>query len=308
LPKQVLIEKSFDIIMQKIKKFISNKKVSSPFKKYTVIIGGSPSKGARSPKLWNAAFKLYKIKNSMLPLDVTSKNLTNLLKALERDKNFIGGCVTIPHKESVSKWLKKRLTLTSKKIGAVNCLFRDKNGRLVGTNTDGEASIKSFKKKFGSVKNKKILLIGVGGAGKAVAAYFSGELKRKNNLTISGRSNNSMTFAKKIKAKWIHYKKLKKLNLNSFEIIINCTSLGFGKNENLSPILSASFKSVSKKACFFDIIYKPKITKFLSLAKKNKKKILNGLDMNLRQAVIAFGFVNRKTKTNSSTLRFMRSA
>ena len=47
--------------MKKIKKFISNKKVSSTFKKYTVIIGGSPSKGARSPKLWNSAFKKYKI-------------------------------------------------------------------------------------------------------------------------------------------------------------------------------------------------------------------------------------------------------
>jgi len=101
---------------------------------------------------------------------------------------------------------------------------------------------------------------------------------------------------------------MKKLNFNNFDIIINCTSLGFGKNKNLSPISSSGFKSISKKAFAFDIIYNPGKTKFLNLAKKNKIKILNGLDMNLRQAVIAFGYVNKKLRTNSLTLRFMRSA
>ena len=90
--------------------------------------------------------------------------------------------MTIPHKEAVFKWLKGRLTYSSKKIGAVNCLFRDKNGTLKGTNTDGEAALESFKKKFGNIKNKKILLIGPGGAGKAVASYFIGEMLKKSNF------------------------------------------------------------------------------------------------------------------------------
>ena len=51
--------------MEKIRKFISNKNVSSSYKNYCAIIGGAPSKGARSPKLWNKAFKRYKIKNNM---------------------------------------------------------------------------------------------------------------------------------------------------------------------------------------------------------------------------------------------------
>jgi shikimate dehydrogenase len=294
--------------MNKLKTLISNKDLIIKTKKYTSIIGLSPSKGARSPKLWNRAYKKYGIKNEMVPFDVTSKNLSKLVKFLNKDSNFIGGCITVPYKEKIFKLLKNNITKASKKIGAVNCLFRDKKGRLVGTNTDGEAAIASFKKKFGNVKNEKILLMGVGGAGKAVASYFSSEIGKKNNLTILGRSKNSKAFSQKIKANWSNFRELKKLNLEKFEIIINCTSLGFGKKKNNSPIENKKFKLFSRKAKIFDIIYDPKKTKFLKIAEKCKLKSLNGLDMNLRQAVLAFGYVNNKLKTNSKTLKFMRTA
>ena len=294
--------------MEKIRKFISNKNISSSYKNYCAIIGGAPSKGARSPKLWNKAFKKYKIKNNMIALDVNKKNLPKLLKALDKDKNFIGGCITVPHKEKVSSWLKNRLTRTSKKIGAVNCLFRDKKGNLMGTNTDGEAALKSFKKTFGTIGKKKILLLGPGGAGKAVASYFSNEIINKRNLVIAGRTEISKNFSKQIRAQWINFKKLKRLSLKDFQIVINCTSIGFGKDVNKTPINLQGFKTVKRNTLIFDIIYRPLKTKFLRLAKKNKAKILNGLDMNLRQAVIAFGYTNKKLKSNSITLKYMRSA
>ena len=52
----------------------------------------------------------------------------------------------------------------------------------MGTNTDGEAALKSFENIFGKVKNKNILLLGPGGAGKAVASYFSQSINKKKNL------------------------------------------------------------------------------------------------------------------------------
>ena len=101
---------------------------------------------------------------------------------------------------------------------------------------------------------------------------------------------------------------LKRLSLKDFQIVINCTSIGFGKDVNKTPINLQDFKTVKRNTLVFDIIYKPLKTKFLRLAKKNKAKILNGLDMNLRQAVIAFGYTNKKLKSNSITLKYMRSA
>ena len=265
--------------MLEIKKLITNKIDYLPFDNYTVIIGSSPSKGARSPSLWNAAFKGYKIKNHMIPLDINHNRLFKLLNALEKDKNFTGGCVTIPHKETVFKWLKGNVTSASKKIGAVNCLFRDKKGKLKGTNTDGEAALKSFKNKFGNIKNKKIILIGVGGAGKAVASYFISEMSKRKNLIITGRFKSSNKFSKKIGSRWLEHKRISLLNLEKFDAIINCTSLGFGKFIKKSPISFNQLITAKKKLNIFDIIYKPKSTKLILNAKKNKLKTLNGLDM-----------------------------
>ena len=103
--------------MNKLKTLISNKDLIIKTKKYTSIIGLFPSKGARSPKLWNRAFKKYGIKNEMVPFDVKIKNLPRLMKYLNKDQNFIGGCVTVPYKERIFKLLKNNITKTSKKIG-----------------------------------------------------------------------------------------------------------------------------------------------------------------------------------------------
>ncbi len=293
--------------MSQINKLISNKTVRPLYKNYTAIIGLNPSQGARSPVLWNSAFKGYKIKNQMIPLDVNSKKLFKLLTALEKDQNFIGGCVTIPHKERVFEWLKRRLTNSSRKVGAVNCIFRDQAGNLQGTNTDGEAALKSFKKKFGRINNKKIVLIGAGGAGKAVSSYFIAEMLKKSNLTIVGRSKLSEKFSKKIGSKWINFKNISKIDLKEFDTVINCTSIGFNKNKNKSPLLFRQLKNASKKLSVFDIIYNPKITKLISDSIKNNLKVLNGLDMNLRQAVLAFGYTNKKLKKSKKTLEYMLS-
>ena len=292
--------------MKKLNTLISNKNLIIKTKKYTSIIGRSPSKGARSPKLWNRAFKKYGIKNEMVPLDVKNSKLTKLLKFLESDRNFIGGCITVPHKEKVFKWLGKKISKTSRKIGAVNCLFRDKNGKLIGTNTDGEAALKSFENKFGTVKNKNILLLGPGGAGKAVASYFSNALRKDKNLIITGRSLNSKKFSKKIRAKWLNFKDISTLNFKKIDVVINCTSLGFSSKIKTSPLSILHLSKLPKSSKVFDIIYDPNETLLIKAAKKKKLKTLNGLEMNLIQAVLAFNYVNKKRSKNLLTLKYMR--
>ena len=156
---------------------IENQIDTSHLDQYAAIIGEYPSKGARSPKLWNAVFESEKRNCKMLPLDVKKENIINLLNDLNNDKEFIGGAIAVPYKEVVAKWLGDNITPEAKKIGAVNCLYRNSEGVLHGTNTDGEASLVTFKDKFGSLENKSVMVLGVGGAGKAVASYFSSNSK-----------------------------------------------------------------------------------------------------------------------------------
>ena len=164
-------------------------------KKFAAIIGLNPSNGARSPLLWNAAYSYYNVDTRMLPLDVTANNLTKLLYELERNVDFVGGAITIPYKEDVVNWLGGNITDEAKKIGAVNCLYRNSKGELQGTNTDGEASLRTFVDEFGSVQNKIIMILGVGGAGKAVISYFSDSA---NSIIVFSRSKDGQEYAKKI--------------------------------------------------------------------------------------------------------------
>ena len=259
-------------------------------KNYVLIIGRSPSKGARSPILWNRVFKKKKINCEMFPLDVSNnKILKKKFHELKNDKFFLGGAITTPYKEDIAKLLKNNLTYQAKKIKAVNCLFK-KKGVLYGTNTDGEAALDSLKKKFGSIEDKKILLIGFGGAGKAIAAYLSSDVSNKKNLNILIKNTKKYKF----NYTFFNYESVK---FNKYDIILNATSIGFDDKKRLSPLSETKILKLKPKCNIFDIIYNPKKTEFLRMCEKKNFNTLNGLDMNLRQAAIAFNYTIKSSKT-----------
>lgn len=279
----------------KIFQFIKNKNLKlSINEKFVAIIGANPSKNARSPKLWNKAYKKFKMKIAMYPLDVEKKNIFKLIKILNKNKNFQGGSITIPFKEKIFKILKNNATREAKKIAAVNCMYRDKRGLLRITNTDGEASLTSFKKKFKNNRIKKILVLGCGGVGKAVSTYFS-QIKDLNKLTIVTRNKIDKKFAKKIKAVWFDRKNLKNLKLD-YDLIINCTSLGFDRKKDKIPLSILYLTKIPKSTIIYDVIYKPLKTNLIKISEQKGLKTINGLSMNLDQAAIAFSYVNKIKK------------
>ena len=253
---------------------------------YTAIIGESPSKGARSPKLWNSVFEYSNIKCKMVPLDVDSSNIINLLNSLNEDKKFLGGAITIPYKDLVANWLGENITPEAKKIGAVNCLYRNSNGYLEGTNTDGEASLTTFVNRFGSIESKSVMILGLGGAGKAVASYFVNSAK---SVILLSRANNGLQYSNKIQANWDSWDQISNY-IDSVDIIINCTSIGFGSQKMNSPLSLDQISKLKKSVVVFDIIYQPIETKLLQLSKKNDLPVFNGLEMNLEQAVLAYQY------------------
>ena len=144
-----------------LNRFISNK-VLKTNRKYSLIIGETPSAGARSPKLWNKVYKKLKKKIKMFPADVQKKNLYSLIRFLKSDNLFLGSAITTPYKEIILKYL-NFCSPESRIIGSVNTL-KKRGNKLEGYNTDFYGVINSLK----FFKNKKrILILGCGGAGKA---------------------------------------------------------------------------------------------------------------------------------------------
>lgn len=265
---------------------IENALPALPEGRYASIIGRSPSKGARSPILWNAAFAALADRTRMFPFDVSEDGLDGLLTALDADPLFIGGSVAMPHKESVARWLgASRMAPTVRAIGAVNCLFRAPDGVLRGTNTDGAAAQLCVESTLGALAGKQVLVIGAGGAGKAIAGYFA---EAGAQLRLASRDPARIeAFAASVGAKTIGFP-LDRREAALTQLLVNCTPIGFGALSAASPVEAEFLAHLPASAGVYDIIYDPCPTPLLSAARAAGFPILDGRRMNLEQAILAF--------------------
>ena len=162
--------------------------------RYAAILGLSPSKGARSPMLWNAAFAAAGADAVMHPFDVGEAKLADLVAALRRDARYIGGSVAVPHKQGLVGLL-DRLEPEAERIGAVNAIYRDGDD-LVGANTDGAGALAQLQGAVDDLGSRHVLLLGLGGAGLAVATYLAANVAR---LKLANRTDaTAKAFAERL--------------------------------------------------------------------------------------------------------------
>ncbi len=171
--------------------------------------------------------------------------------------------VTIPYKEAVIPFLTK-LSKKAEKIGAVNTIKFQKNGGLKGYNTDCygfKKSIQPFLKK----RHKKALILGTGGASKAIAFSLK-ELGIKYKYVSRSPIKSNVS-----------YNDLDKDVISQHQIIINCTPLGtFPKIDECPDI---PYEYLTKNHLLYDLVYNPKRTLFLSNGEQQGAAITNGLKM-----------------------------
>ena len=284
-----------------------NRLIYAEGRRFAAILGAKPSQGARSPALWNAAFRAHGVDAEMLPFDVPVDHLDPSLAALDDNPRFLGGAVAVPHKERVAQWLGRRVTPEAAAIGAVNCLFRDDAGRLVGTNTDGEGARVSFESRFGGAAGRSILVMGTGGAGKAVAAFFRNAVEPNGRLFITGRSREGRHYAERLRCEWVEWCNLAAA-LPIADVLINCTSVGSGATAGESPVAAGVLVQLPDQALVFDIIYQPTPSALLVLAAARGLSVLDGAAMNLEQAVLAYGHAVPQLKGREVTRAAMDQA
>ncbi|GAA3567943.1 shikimate dehydrogenase [Snuella lapsa] len=185
--------------------------------------------------------------------------------------------VTIPYKEQVIPYLNK-VNKKAKAIGAVNTIKITKKGKLVGYNTDCygfKKSLKPYLKKH----HKKALILGTGGASKAIAYSL-----KKLGIDISYVSRKAS------KGVDYTYTSLTENDIKSHQLIINCTPLGTFPNIDNCPDIP--YKAITEKHILFDLIYNPEETKFLKLGKMAHATTVNGLAMLQFQAEKAWSIWN----------------
>lgn len=206
----------------------------------------------------------------LFPLE-TIEEIKNLIV---KHPNLKGLNVTIPYKESVIPFLDE-LDESAKAIGAVNCIkIGEQNAKkhLKGFNTDAFGFQQSIKP-FLEPQHEKALILGTGGAAKAIEYVLNKIGVPTWNVTRYKKDGITNQFT---------YDELNAAILPHFKLIVNCTPVGMSPNENDCPALP--YEAIESDFLLYDLVYNPELTLFLKKGKEKGAVCINGLSMLYHQA------------------------
>ena len=258
-------------------------------KKYLVI--GNPIEHSLSPLIHNYWMKKYKLVDNIYEKrKVEEKDLKEIIQEI-RENEIVGVNVTVPFKKLIIPFLDK-LDFSAEETQSVNTLFKI-NNKIIGYNTDRTGFRDTIRKPYPMSNNslmplpledKCIFIIGAGGVTSSVISALKSE--GANNIILSNRTKEKTKELKKLfpDLEVIDWGKRPSI----CNIVINTTSIGLIKDEEIKIDFSDYDKNFHKNFLFYDLIYNPKETSFLKKARLRGNKTINGKMMFLNQAKYAF--------------------
>ncbi|MFH1905680.1 MAG: shikimate dehydrogenase [bacterium] len=249
---------------------------------------GNPIEHSLSPAIHNAAFDHLGLNYVYLAFRV--RDVSSAIAGI-RELGIKGISVTIPHKVEIIKYLDE-IDEVADRIGSVNTIVNE-NRNLKGYTTDGTAAVRSLKEKGVDIKGKRILILGSGGAARAIA--FTLIMKeRPASLVIGGiiqkeidKLVQDISSTKRIsQAKgFITNEKSLEKRLQDVDILIQCTPVGMHPKINDTPVPKRLLRS---SLTVFDIIYTPLKTRLIIDAEDTGCVVISGIDMFIYQAALQF--------------------
>ncbi|MGC9516903.1 MAG: shikimate dehydrogenase [Methanomicrobiales archaeon] len=255
----------------------------------TNVVGliGDPVEHSLSPIMHNAAFKKLKLDYVYVPFNVKSDNLTKSIIGAQ-NLNIKGLNVTIPHKRTIMD-LTDFLDQSAQLIGAVNTIKFEDN-MIKGYNTDGIGLVKSLEE-ITSIKNKKIIITGAGGAARAAAfemvLHNSGEIiiaNRTPEKAVKLRDDIIGSIGGDVDALDLGSKFKKELD--NADILIDTTPIGMYPHVKEKPVASA--EDMHPDLIVMDLVYNPLKTGLLTEAEKIGAKTISGIKMLIYQGIESF--------------------
>lgn len=255
----------------------------------TTICGviGDPIEHTLSPAMHNAAFQALFLDWIYLPFRVSRADLSKALYGI-RALNIRGVSVTIPHKVAVTAILDE-LDPLAMNIGAVNTILNS-GGKLKGFNTDAPGFIRAFTERNIELENKNVVVLGAGGAARAVCFALA---ENKAAVTILNRTvekaeelaaDISDTGVKQVGAAGLNAVNLESA-LKDADILVNTTSSGMSPDTD-STLVTADM--IKPGMTVYDIVYNPSRTRLLAEAETAGARTISGMEMLLWQGVQSF--------------------
>lgn len=270
----------------------------------TFAVIGDPIDHSLSPNIHSAAFRHMKMTDcAYIAYRIPKGELSSGIESLKKI-NITGFNVTVPHKVEMMRYLQKT-DETCSIVGATNTVQCLDDGSLKGYNTDVDGFADPLHERSLDIKGAKVLLLGAGGAAKAVVAALVRE--EISNITIANRTMHSglMQLADSAKALGIpHVNAIRLEDANAHakncNVIVNATSIGLPSNA--TKIIPIDAESIDEGDIVYDIVYMPMQTDLIKKGKQRHATCIKGYEMLLGQAVRAFE-IWHKTKAPRNAMK-----
>lgn len=261
---------------------------------------GTPIKHTLSPKIYNTAFNYHNIDSVYMAFECGKDEVKDTLSAVRR-LDIKGLNVTMPCKQEVYKNMDK-LEGAAKYAGAVNTVVNN-DGVLTGYITDGIGVVLDLKDHGIDIKDKNVVLMGVGGAGSAIMVQLA--LDGAKSIHIFNRGTEKLEFTKDVGHKMSADGVKCMMSFSSFDdkdifydaiknadILINATSVGMAP-DSVGKTLVDDTSVFSKNLVLYECVYNPSVTKLMEDAKNAGCTVIGGKGMLLWQAAGAFKIYTR---------------
>jgi shikimate dehydrogenase len=243
-------------------------------KKFLVI--GNPIEHSLSPELHNYWIKNKNI-NAIYEKQKLNEDQLEKIIAQVKDNKIKGINVTVPFKKTVIPYLDE-LSTEAQSTQSVNTIYK-KDDKIIGHNTDIFGFQTSVEKTEYNLNNKEVLILGAGGVVPSI--IFSLIKMKVSKIKVCNRTKEKVENLKKL---FRDIEIIEWGEIPNFDMIINATSLGLKKEDDLN----LDFSLISENKFFYDVIYNPSETNFLKIGRELGNKTLNGKLMFIYQAVSAF--------------------
>ena len=254
--------------------------IKSTTKLYALI--GSPVQHSLSPLIHNTSFEILGLDAVYRTFEV--RDLAEALRSL-KEQNVQGFNITIPYKETVMPFL-DGISVEAQTIGAVNTVAV-KNGSWVGHNTDAAGFSRTLKPFANDISRKNILLLGAGGAARAILYALLSDFEPKEIFIFNRTQERVLKMISEFKTLrpdvYLHNVLINEINERDIKLVINASTVGMNSNESL---LERSFFKSGMIA--YDLIYNPSETAFIHHARACGALGINGTNMLIEQASAAF--------------------
>lgn len=266
---------------------------------------GYPVAHSLSPAMQNAALQAMGLGYEYRLMPVPPEGLGKRVDEL-RDTSVAGFNVTIPHKVAVIPLLDE-LDATASAIGAVNTVV-NRGDRLVGYNTDCVASTRVLREAYGDLAGCRVVIIGAGGAARAVASGLAPHAERINILARDDAKARSLAKQVRGRTPWEirggDFVEAAKI-IQSADILVNATPVGMHPNVDASPIHA---RALHGRLLVFDLVYNPERTRLLRDAEATGARAVGGLQMLVYQGAEAFRLWTGRVAPEGLMLESARAA